>query len=132
MNKEFFDALECLANENNIPLDALVEKIEQGILKAVRKEYPDCDDFLVDIDPAENKFDVCVMRNVVDDEPIDLNEINIEEARTIVPTCSCGDAVPYKLDTAKFGRVAAQYAKQSIRHDVKEFEKEKLIAQYPV
>ena len=102
MNKEFFDALECLANENNIPLDALVEKIEQGILKAVRKEYPDCDDFLVDIDPAQNKFDVCVMRNVVDDEPIDLNEINIEEARTIVPNCVCGDAVPYKLDTAKF------------------------------
>lgn len=130
MNKEFFDALECLAGENNIPLDDLVEKIEQGILKAVRKEYPDCDDFLVKIDPAENRFDVCVMRNVVDDEPIDLNEINIEEARTIVPNCVCGDAVPYKLDTAKFGRVAAQYAKQSIRHDVKEFEKEKIIAQY--
>lgn len=130
MNKEFFEAMECLATENGIPVEALVEKIKQGILKAVRKEYPDCDDFLVDIDPSENKFDVCVMRNVVDDEPIDLNEINIDEARTIVPNCVCGDAVPYKLDTAKFGRVAAQYAKQSIRHDVKEFEKEKLIAQY--
>ncbi|MCM1523854.1 MAG: transcription termination factor NusA [Ruminococcus sp.] len=130
MNKEFFEALECLANENSIPVDVLVEKIQQGILKAVRKEYPDCDDFLVDIVPEESKFDVCVMRRVVDDEPIDLNEINIDEARTIVPSCVCGDSVPYKLDTAKFGRVAAQYAKQSIRHDVKEFEKEKLIARY--
>ncbi len=130
MNKEFFEALECLASENNIPVESLVEKIEQGIMKAVRKEYPDCDEFLVDINPAENRFDVCVMRIVVDDEPIDLNEINIEEAKTIVPNCICGDAVPYKLDTAKFGRVAAQYAKQSIRHDVKEFEKEKIIAQY--
>lgn len=130
MNKEFFDALECLANENGIPLDALVEKIEQGLMKAVRKEYPDCDDFLVEIKPDEQRFDVCVLRTVVDDEPIDLNEINIDEAKTIVPTCICGDRVPYKLDTAKFGRVAAQYAKQSIRHDVKEFEKEKLIAQY--
>ena len=130
MNKEFFEALECLAHENSIPLEALVEKIQQGIMKAVRKEYPDCDDFLVDIDPARNVFDVCVLRTVVDDEPIDLNEINIEEAKTIVPGCVCGDRVPYKLDTAKFGRVAAQYAKQSIRHDVKEFEKEKLIAQY--
>lgn len=130
MNKEFFEALECLAEECKIPLDSLVEKIEQGILKAVRREYQDCDEFMVKIDPAEERFDVCIMRNVVDDEPIDLNEINIDEARTIVPDCVCGDAVPYKLDPGKFGRVAAQYAKQSIRHDVKEFEKEKLIAQY--
>ncbi|MDE6592065.1 MAG: transcription termination factor NusA [Oscillospiraceae bacterium] len=130
MNKEFFEALECLAAECKIPLDSLVEKIEQGILKAVRREYPDCDEFTVKIDPAEERFDVCILRNVVDDEPIDLNEINIDEARTIVPDCVCGDAVPYKLDPGKFGRVAAQYAKQSIRHDVKEFEKEKLIAQY--
>ena len=116
MNKEFFEALECLAHENSIPLEALVEKIQQGIMKAVRKEYPDCDDFLVDIDPARNVFDVCVLRTVVDDEPIDLNEINIEEAKTIVPGCVCGDRVPYKLDTAKFGRVAAQYAKLSLIH----------------
>ena len=33
MNKEFFEALEGLANECKIPLDALVEKIEQGILR---------------------------------------------------------------------------------------------------
>ena len=39
MNKEFFEALECLAHENSIPLEALVEKIQQGIMKAVRKEY---------------------------------------------------------------------------------------------
>ena len=30
MNKEFFEALECLAHENSIPLEALVEKIQQG------------------------------------------------------------------------------------------------------
>lgn len=130
MNKEFFDALECLATENGIPLASLVEKIEQGIMKAVKREYPDCDYFSVKIDPAQNIFDVCIMRVVVDDEPIDLNEINIDEARTIVPNCVCGDSVPYRLEPEKFGRVAAQYAKQSIRHDVKEFEKERLVAQY--
>ena len=130
MNKEFFEALEFLAADSGIPLESLVEKIEQGILKAVRKEYPDCDDFTVHIDPEESRMEVCVLRTVVDDEPIDLNEINIDEARTIDPDCVCGDRVPYPLDPGKFGRVAAQYAKQSIRHDVKEFEKEKLINEY--
>jgi N utilization substance protein A len=130
MSKALFEALELLAAENNIPMEMLVEKIEQGLLKAVKKEYPDCDNFRVAIDPEKNIFEVAIMRTVVDDEPIDLNEINIDEARTIDKNCTLGDVVPYKLSTAQFGRVAAQQAKQAIRHDIKEFEKQKLISQY--
>ena len=130
-NKAFFEAMNMLAAEHNIPPEVLVEKVGQGILKAVRKEYPDCDEFTVNIDPEKNKFDICVMRTVVDDEPIDMNEINIEDA---LVSCSkkaqLGDLVPYKLSVAQFGRVAAQYAKQSIRHDIKEYEREKIIEQY--
>ncbi len=131
MTKELFAALEQLAQENCIPMDELVEKISQAILKAVKKEYDYCDDFTVNIDPEQNIFDVCVLRTVVDDEPIDMNEINIEEARTVCrPDAQLGERVPFKLSTAQFGRVAAQYAKQSIRHDIKEFERDKLINQF--
>ncbi len=130
MSKALFEALELLEKENGIPMNMLVEKIKQGILKAVRREYPDCDDFSVEIDPQRNKFEVAIMRTVVEDEPIDMNEINIDEAKTFAKGCVAGDVVPYQLSTAQFGRVAAMYAKQSIRHDIKEFEKEKLIAQY--
>lgn len=131
MNKEFFEAMECLASEYNIPVDVLVERIKEGVLKAVKKEYPDVD-FRVDIDVDKRVFDVVAMKIVVDVDPRYVNddEILIDEARTIVPNCQVDDYVPCKLDTAKLGRVATQYAKQSIRHDVKEFEKEKLIAQY--
>lgn len=131
MTKELFAALAQLAEENCIPMESLVEKISQAILKAVRKEYDYCDDFVVNIDPDNNIFDVCVLRTVVDDEPIDLNEINIDEARAVCsPNAQLGDRVPFKLSTAQFGRVAAQYAKQSIRHDIKEFERDKLINQF--
>ncbi|MBP1561363.1 MAG: transcription termination/antitermination protein NusA [Oscillospiraceae bacterium] len=131
MNKEFFAALELLAQENSIPMDLLVEKIKQGISRAVKKEYPDCEDFLVDIDPEKQKFEVCLMRTVVDDEPLDMSEINIDEA---IAVCSkkakVGDVVPFKLSTAKFGRVAAQNAKQAIRTEIKTFEREKYISQF--
>lgn len=131
MTKELFAALAQLAEENCIPMESLVEKISQAILKAVRKEYDYCDDFVVNIDPDKNIFDVCVLRTVVNDEPIDLNEINIDEARAVCsPNAQLGDRVPFKLSTAQFGRVAAQYAKQSIRHDIKEFERDKLINQF--
>lgn len=130
MNKEFFEAFESLATEKGIPVEDLTERLQQGILLAVKKQYPNCDSYLVDINIAEKKFDVCIMRTVVDDEPVYINEINIDEARTFAPNCVCGDVVAYKLDTASFGRVAANLAKQTFRNDVKNFEKKKLVDQF--
>lgn len=131
MNKEFFEALELLAQENGIPMETLVEKIEQGIARAVKKEYPDCENYLVKIDMDKKKLEVCLMRTVVDDEPLDMSEIHIDEA---IAVCSkkakVGDVVPFKLSTAKFGRVAAQNAKQAIRTELKGFERAKYINQF--
>lgn len=131
MDNEIFDALELLSKENGIPMDMLLDKIGQGVMKAVKKEYPDCEEFTnIVSDPENRRFDVVVMRTVVDDEPTYINEINIDEAKTIDKNARVGDVIPYSLPTAKFGRVAAQYAKQSIRHDIKEFEKNRLIEHY--
>ncbi len=131
MNKEFFEALEKLALENGIPMELLVEKIKLGISRAIKKEYPYCEDFNVEIDPEKKVFDITVMRTVVDDVPLDMSEINIAEAETVTgQKCADGDVIPYKLSTAQFGRVAAQNAKQAIRTELKGFEREKYISQF--
>ena len=131
MTKEIFTALELLAEESGIPMDMLLERIKEGVLKAVKKEYPDCEEFThIEIDPDKRVFDVIVMRNVVDDEPTYINEINIDEAKTIERNARVGDVIPYKLPTAKIGRVAAQQAKQAIRGDIRQFEKNRLIEMY--
>ena len=132
MNKEFFEALELLAEENGIPMEQLVDKIKQGISRAVKKEYPDCEDYMVEIDPEKKVFDVFLMRTVVDGiPPVDMSEISIDEARTITnKPVKDGDVIPYQLSTAKFGRVAAQNAKQAIRTEIKSFERQKYISQF--
>lgn len=130
MNQEFFDALALLEKENGISADLLVEKIEQGIIKAIKKEYPDVENVRVVINPKSHAFDMALLKTVVDDEPLDDNEISLDEARTIRPDAKEGDVVDVPLSPAIFGRVAAQSAKQSIRHDIKEFERDQLLAQY--
>ncbi len=130
ITKLFFKELESLAEENGIPMALLVDKITQALYKAVRKQYDDCDDFVVNIVPEDNIFDVCVLRTVVDDEPIDLNEINIVDALLIDSKAELGMRVPYKLSTTQFGRVAAQSAKQAIHNDIRDFEREKFINQF--
>lgn len=128
LTKELFSALRQLSEESGIPIETLVERIKAAIFKAVKKQYDDCtdDDFSVEIDPDRNIFNVCILRTVVDDEPTYINEINIDEAKTIRADAALGERVPFKLSTAQFGRVAAAGAKQSIHSDIKDFERSKI------
>ena len=136
MNKEmtskFFEALTDVVKENNIGSDILIEKIKSGIEKAIKKDYPYCENIRVDIDPVTGKLDIRILKEVMDvmyvDDPD--NEIFLDEAKVYDPNIKVGDMVEIPLDPAKFGRVAAQNAKQSIKHDIKDFERARLIEQY--
>lgn len=131
MNNGFFEALSLLGDENSVDTEVLVEKVKSALLKAIRKAYPDCEDNIrVDIDPASKKLEMYLIKTVVDDEPIDYNEINIDEARTIDPNAYLGGTVEYPLDAAKFGRAAAQSAKQSIKGDLREINRENILNQF--
>lgn len=86
---------------------------------------------MVDIVPEEQRFDVIVMRRAIEDEPLNMSAINVDEAAAYTGhPVSPDDIVPYKLSTAKFGRVAAQTAKQAIRTEIKTYEREKYISQF--
>ncbi|MCM1226894.1 MAG: transcription termination factor NusA [Clostridium sp.] len=131
MNKSFFEALSMLGDENSVETEVLVEKVRSALLKAIRKAYPYCEDNIrVDIDPASRKLEMYIIKTVVDDEPIDYNEINIDEARTIDPNAYLGGTVEYQLDAAKFGRAAAQSAKQSIKGDLREINRENILTKF--
>lgn len=130
MNEALFEAMESLEKENGISPDVLIEKIKQGILKAVKKEHPGCDNILIDIDVEKGKFNLALIKTVVEGEPEDENEINIDEALTISKRARVGGTVEVKLSPSIFGRGAAGAAKQSIRNDIKDFERARLIAQY--
>ncbi|MBQ9869132.1 MAG: transcription termination/antitermination protein NusA [Ruminococcus sp.] len=132
MNKEIFDALSALEQENHIEKEVLIEKIKQGIMKAIKRDYPMSEHITVDIDPENNKFEMKLHKEVMDVKYVDDpdNEIWIEEAKTYDPDIKVGDWVDIPLDPARFGRVAAQNAKQSIKHDIKDYEKARLIEQY--
>lgn len=130
MNKGFFDALSMLGAENSVSVDTLVEKVKSALSKAVKKAYPDCENVNINIDPETGIFDISLLKTVVDDEPLDDSEINIHAARRIDPNAFVGGICAVKIDTSKFGRAAAQSAKQSIKSDLREINRSKLLAQF--
>ena len=81
MDNAFFEALNSLGSENGLDTDTLIEKVKSAMLKAARKAYPDSEDRItVEIDPTTKTFEMYLRQDVIDDEPIDENEINIAEA----------------------------------------------------
>lgn len=127
----FFDALKMLGEENSVETDLLVEKVKSAMLKAAKRAYPHSEDRIrVEIDPAEKKFAMYIVQEIIDDEPIDENEINIDTARTIDPNAVVGGTILKEIDISRLGRMAALSAKQSIKGDLREISREQMLEKF--
>ena len=129
-NIDLFAEIQAVSEENNISVDILIENIKQGLIKAVKREHPDCENIMVELNPETESFRVALVKTIVEGEPESENEVNIDVARAINRKAIVGGICEVPISTKKLGRVTAGTAKQSIRHDIKEFEKNKLIEQY--
>jgi N utilization substance protein A len=124
MNDEFFEALQALEKEKNIPEGYLAEKIAGAITIAVKHNYKAGDNAIVELDPKKKLFRVALRKTVVESVDMPSMEIELEQARQIDPSVELGDTVDIELDTHDFGRIAAQTAKHVIRQGIKEVERE--------
>ncbi|MDO4155491.1 MAG: transcription termination factor NusA [Oscillospiraceae bacterium] len=131
MDNAFFEALDMLGSENGLDTATLIEKIKSAMLKAARKAYPDSEDNItVEIDPVTKKFEMYLRQEVIEDEPIDENEVNIAEARTMDPNAKVGDYIQKRLDISRFGRAAALSAKQSIKGDLRDINRQRILDKF--
>lgn len=130
-NKGFFDALALLGEENSVETEILIDKVKSAMLKAARKAYPHSEENIrVEIDPATKKFEMYIEQEVIDDYPIDENEVNIDVAKTIDPNAYVGGKILKQIDISKFGRMAALSAKQSIKGDLREINREQMLSRF--
>ena len=132
MNEGFFEALAALGSENSVEQALLVEKIEAAMLKAAQKAYPyaEDDDIRVEIEPAARRFDIYMKKSVVEGEPKTDYEVSWSQAKVYDPNCELGDLVECKLDPVKFGRSIAQFAKQSIRGDLRAINRQQMMEKF--
>ena len=127
---EFMEALTLLAKEKGIEPEVLIEKIETALTIAIKKDFPKSEEINYDIDVARNKFDVSIMKTVVEEVTDPANEISLDAARDISKRVNIGDKCPLKIDTRHLGRIAVQSAKQVIKQSIKTIEREQLVTQW--
>ncbi len=123
---EIFDSLRELEKLKGIPVDYMVERLKQALTNAYRKDREDhrdvpADNVIVNLDEhGLNMFQVKTAVEELEDLAL---EIHIDAARRINPDAQVGDSILIPVDIAKFGRIAAQTAKQVVIQGIREAER---------
>ncbi|MBB1488094.1 transcription termination factor NusA [Oceanospirillum sediminis] len=133
MSKEILLVADAVSNEKGVSKEVIFEAIELALASASKKRLEDEEaDVYVCIDRKTGDYETFRRWVVVED--IDLDdldyEISLTNARKQQPELNAGEYIVEKIESAEFGRIAAQTAKQVIVQKVREAERAEIVRQY--
>ena len=123
---EIFASLRELEKLKGIPVDYMVERLKQALTNAYRKDREDHRDIPAEnvvVDLSEKGLAMHLVMTAVEEVEDDTIEIHIDAARNIDPNAQVGDNITIPVDIQKFGRIAAQTAKQVVIQGIREAER---------
>ena len=130
MNKDLVAIFEYLEREKGIKRETIIKAIEESLQVAARKSAKGAGTISVEIDPRSGEIEVIAEKEVVEEVSYPDEEILLEEAREIDPTCEIGQFIRVKVTPADFGRIAAQTAKQVISQKLRSAERDVIYEEY--
>ena len=132
---EIFDSLRELEKLKGIPVDYMVERLKQALINAYRRDREDhrdlpADNVVVNLD--EHGLTMFQVKTAVANEELEdlALELPIDAARRYNPDAQVGDAIYIPVDISKFGRIAAQTAKQVVIPGIREAERGAMFESY--
>ena len=123
MNQELMQALEELELTKDIKKDYMIEAIKAALVAACKKNYLENLYVRVEMNEETGAIQAYTQKMVAEEVEDPVNEISLEEARVIKPSYEVGDFVDYAVDPMRFGRIAAQTAKQVVIQKIREAER---------
>jgi len=123
---EIFASLRDLEKIKGIPVDYMVERLKQALTNAYRKDREDHRDIPAEnvvVDLSEKGLSMHLVKTAVEEVEDTALEIHIDAARNMDPNIQPGETVAIPVDIQKFGRIAAQTAKQVVIQGIREAER---------
>ena len=132
---EIFASLRELEKIKGIPVDYMVERLKQALTNAYRRDREDhkdlpADNVIVNLD--EHGLSIHLVKTAVAEEDLEdlALEIPIDAARRYKADAQPGDQISIPVDYQKFGRIAAQTAKQVVIQGIREAERGVMFESY--
>ncbi len=130
MSAEFIYALDQLQSEKGIEKTVLLEAIESALVSAYKRNFGSTQNVRVNIDSETGDVRVFALKKVTASPEIENEEISVEDARRLNPEYDEGDVAEIEVTPRKFGRIAAQTAKQVIMQKIREAERSNIYEEY--
>jgi N utilization substance protein A len=124
ISKDFFRALEVLADERGIEKEKILDVMGRGILNAYKKDHYTSDNARIEFNTVKNEI-ILYADYVVVETVENPGEIALEVARKKRKTIKIGDTITTKESPKEFGRIAVSSAKQILTQGLKQLEREK-------
>lgn len=121
MAYDIIEALALIAREKNIDLDTVISKVEESLLAAAQKRYPEATNLSFKLIRKTGEIVMIALKKVVEEVKDDLTEIKLENAREFDETAELGDEMEIFLEVdEEFGRNAILTAKQVLIQKVRD------------
>ena len=136
MSKEILLVVDTVSNEKGVSKEVIFDAVEQALATATKKLYRGDGeeiDVRVAIDRRSGDYDTfrryTVVQDIIEMEYSE-REITLEDAQAKDADLNVGDVWEEATESIKFGRIAAQTAKQVIVQKVREAERALVVERY--
>lgn len=129
-NRELFDALALLEKERGIPADYMLSQIQKAIVIACKNTYGGNEDVDIIMDKDTGKFEVYLLKTVVEEVEDPNREIMLDQARKLDPSARLEEKVRIELHPKQFGRIAVQTSRSIIRQGIRDGEKGQMLLEF--
>jgi len=131
MAYQIVEALALIAREKNIDMDTVVSKVEESLLAAAKKRYPEAENLSFKLNRQTGEITMIAVKKVVEKVKDKLMEISLTEAKELDDAAELGDEMEMYLEVdEEFGRNAIATAKQVLIQKVREAERDKIYDEY--
>jgi N utilization substance protein A len=123
--------IEQVCKEKGIDRAVIVEALEQAMLSAAKRTFGLEKNIEAKFNPDIGEVELFEIRTVVDEIEDPENQVTLDVARRdLDPEAEVGDELLAKLPPEKFGRIAAQAAKQNIIQKVRDAERDSIFNEF--
>jgi N utilization substance protein A len=122
--------IDQIAKDKGIDRKMIIEALEEAMKQAARRKFGQDREIEARFNDEMGEIELFEFREAVDRVDDPERQIGIENARELDADAEFGDEIGVKLDTAGFGRILAQTAKQVIIQRVRDAERDIVYEEY--
>ncbi len=130
MNADFLAVLDFWEREKGISRDVLVAAVQESLLSAAKKAVGPARELRCEIDQKSGDIRAYAKLMVSEKVLSKHDQISVFDARRIKPDAQLNDELEVEVTPANFGRIASQYAKQSLMQHIRRAEKQLIFTEF--